>query len=64
MTLRPPALADIGRFGHADFAGQLDNGVGRYPGDTSRPLWRFGDAIVTLAEDIGFVMAVFWRAAG
>ena len=58
MALRPPALADKGRFGCRNFACQLHNTLDRNPGDSRCPLRRFGSAVPTLTEDVSLVVTV------
>lgn len=40
---------------------QLNDAIGWDAGDTRGPLRRFGDAVVALAEDIGFIVAILRR---
>ena len=58
MTLRPPALADIGRFGAGNFARQFNNAFARNTGYGRGPLRRFGDTVGALAKDPGFIVAI------
>jgi hypothetical protein len=64
MTLRPPALADIGRFGGGNFARQFNNAFARNTGNRRGPLRRFGDTVSALAENISFVVTIGWRTGG
>src|SRR5690606_36492712 len=53
LALGTPALADIRRFRGADFPRQFDNALGGNAGNSGRPVWRFGDAIIAVTQNIG-----------
>ena len=64
MTLRTPALANIGRFGGGNFARQFNNAFARNTGNCRGPLRRFGDTVNALAKNVSFVMTIGWRTGG
>ena len=62
LTLRAPALANVGRFRRTDFTGQLNDAFGRDARYARRPIRSFRGFVITLAENIGFVMTISWCA--